>query len=477
MKNNIRYYLIGLLYLITSNMVAQNHSQQNGVDNHHISLKPKQTDSLCLKDCLLKAHWEAHSRTFFMQTINEGALKDDYALASGAGIGVLTKPIYGFQVGISGFFIYNLYSSKIELPDSLTLSPNRYEIGLFDIENPNNKNDLDRLEELYLKYNFSKSAITIGKININTPFFNPQDGRMRPTIEEGVWLNINESKKFGINGGWFWKISPRSTVQWFSIANSMGINPSGVNIDGSKSNYYSNINTSGMAIANVYFKPNDNFKINIWDGMLDNVMNTAMIEINTNQPLNDKTKLYESIMYIHQDAINDGGNSDLKKTYINKGAQSNVISAQVGIKNKKINTSINYTHISGDGRYLMPREWGKEPFYTFMPRERNEGFGNVHAFMIKTSVNAFHDKFKTGLGYGYFNLPDVKDYRLNKYGMPSYHHLNYEASYTFDKFLKGLEMKILVAYKLKAGETYNNLKYIYNKVNMVNLNFILDFKI
>jgi hypothetical protein len=475
MKNNMKYYLMGLFYLLTTNFFSQEHTQYNGVDNHHLSLKPK--DSLCLKDCFLQAHWEARTRTFLMQTINEGALKDDYALASGAGIGVLTRPIYGFQVGISGFFIYNLASSKIELPDSLTLSPNRYEVGLFDVENPGNKNDLDRLEELYLKYNFSKSAVTIGKININTPFLNPQDGRMRPTIEEGIWLNINESKKIGINGGWIWKISPRSTVHWFSLANSMGINPMGVNIDGTKSDYKENINSSGMAIANIYFKPNEKLKINIWDGMLDNVMNTAMIEINTNQSLNKKNKLYQGIMYIHQDAINNGGNSDPKKTYINKGAQSNLISAQLGIKNKKVNTSINYTHITGDGRYLMPREWGKEPFYTFMPRERNEGFGNVHAFSIKSSFTLFNEKFKTGIGYGYFNLPDVKNYRLNKYGLPSYHQINYEANYVFNKFLRGLEMKILVAYKIKEGESYNNLKYVYNKVNMINFNFIIDFKI
>lgn len=471
----MKYYLMGLLFLITTYIIAQDHSQHNGIENHHLSLKPK--DSVCLKDCFLQAHWEAHTRTFFMSTINDGSLKDDYALASGAGIGLLTKPIYGFQVGLSGFFIYNLMSSPIHLVDSLTLSPNRYEVGLFDVENPGNKNDLDRLEELYLKYNFSNSAITVGKININTPFLNPQDGRMRPTIEEGVWLNINESKKIGFNGGWIWEISPRSTVQWFSLEKSMGINPSGVNTDGTKSNYFENISSSGMAIANVYFKPNDKLKINIWNGMLDNIMNTAIIEINTNQSLNERLKLYQGIMYIHQDAINNGGNSNQKKTYINQGAQSNVISAQVGLKNKKTNTSINYTHITGDGRYLMPREWGKEPFYTFMPRERNEGFGNVHAFMVKSSINAFSNKFKTGIGYGYYNLPDVKNYRLNKYGMPSYHQINYDAAYTFDKFLKGLEMKILVAYKLKEGETYNNFKYIYNKVNMINFNFILDFKI
>lgn len=471
----MKLILIGIAFLSGNIVISQNDTIHQDIEKHHLSLKVK--DSTCLKDCFLKAHWEAHTRTFLMSTINEGNLKDDYALATGAGIGLLTKPIYGFQVGVSGFFIYNLASSKIELPDSLTLSSNRYELGLFDVENPTNKTDLDRLEELYLKYNFSKSAIVIGKININTPFLNPQDGRMRPTIEEGVWINFNESKKIGINGGWIWKISPRSTVQWFSLSNSMGVNPMGLNTDGSKSDYHDNINSAGMAITNIYYNPNDRLKINFWNGMMENVMNTMMLEINTNFSTRKKNKFYQGILFIHQDALNNGGNYNAKKTYINKGAQSNVISFQIGIKNKKQNTSFNYTHITGDGRYLMPREWGKEPFYTFMPRERNEGFGNVHALTIKTSYLFYNDKLKTSLGYGYFSLPDVKNYRLNKYGLPSYHQINVDASYTFSKFLKGMELKTLIAYKIKDGETYNNLKYIYNKVNMININFILDFKI
>lgn len=471
MKKGLSYLFI----FISFYSIAQDNGQHHSTDNHHISLKPK--DSTCLKDCFLKAHWEAHSRTFLMHTINEGDLKDDYALASGAGIGVLTQPVYGFQVGVSGFFIYNLWSSDIHNIDSLTKLPNRYEVGLFDVENHTNKNDLDRLEELYIKYNLSKSAITVGKININTPFLNPQDGRMRPTIEEGVWLQINESKKIGFNGGWIWEISPRSTVQWFTMANSMGINPMGVNVDGTKSDYHDHIKSEGMAIANVYIKPNENLKVNLWNSYLDNVMNSAMIEVNTTQTLSENSKLYQGLMFIHQDAVNDGGNENQRETYINRGAQSNVISAQIGVRSKKSNTSLNYTHITGDGRYLMPREWGKEPFYTFMPRERNEGLGNVHAIMAKTTLNAFKNKFKAGLAYGYYLLPDVKDYRLNKYGMPSYHQMNLDLGYSFDKFLRGLEIKFLAVYKLKAGETYDNLRYVYNKVNMVNLNLIVDFKI
>lgn len=471
MKKSLLY----LFFIISVYSFAQDNGQHPATDSDHASVKPK--DSTRLKDSFVKTQWEAHSRTFLMHTINEGSLKDDYALASGAGIGVLTQPVYGFQVGVSGFFIYNLWSSDIHKADSLTNQPNRYELGLFDVENQTNKNDLDRLEELYIKYTLSKSTITVGKININTPFLNPQDGRMRPTIEEGVWLQINESKKIGFNGGWIWEVSPRSTVKWFTLSNSMGIYPMGINIDGTKSNYYDRIKSEGMAIANIYIKPNEDLKINIWNSYFENVMNTAMIEINTSQSLNEKSKLYQGIMYIHQDAVNNGGNVNQSQTYINKGAQSNIISAQIGLRNKKSNTSLNYTHITGDGRYLMPREWGKEPFYTFMPRERNEGLGNVHAFMAKTSFNAFKNKFKTGLAYGYYLLPDVKNYRLNKYGMPSYHQLNLDLAYSFDKFLKGLDIKFLAAYKIKAGETYDNLRYVYNKVNMVNLNLIIDFKI
>ena len=228
-------------------------------------------------------------------------------------------------------------------------------------------------------------------------------------------------------------------------------------------------------MANVSANPHANIKLNVWDMMITNVMNTAMGEINTS--FGDQYNFYQGLMFIHQNAINDGGNADPTKTYLLKGAQSNVISAQFGLKYARINTSINYTHITGDGRYLSPREWGKDPFYTFMPRERNDGLGKVHAVVIKSSVTFFKERFKTAIAYGFFSLPDVKDYRLNKYGMPSYHQVNLDLSYAFTKAFKGLECKFNAALKRDAGETYDNLKYIYNKVNMVNMSLTLDFNI
>jgi len=442
------------------------------------SLKAGEHNITSIKDFMKQSEWHFHSRTFFMATLNEGKSKDDYTLAQGAGIGLLTAPIKGFQLGVSGYFIFNLASSNLEKPDPITGLSNRYELGQYDLNNHLNKKDLDRLEALFLRYTYRKQSITVGRMELQTPFMNMQDGRMRPTIEEGVWLKLSPHKKITINGGYIWSVSPRSTIEWFKISESVGIYGQGVNTDGTKSNHKNNIESKGFAMLNLSVKPTKNLEINIWDGYFDNVMNTALIEIKNEHVISkNQLKLYEHIMYIHQNAVGNGGNGNQSKTYINKGAQANVISGRIGIKNKKLDWNVNFTHITKDGRYLMPREWGRDPFYTFIARERNEGMGNVNAFSTNFAINLLKQKLKPSVGYGYYKLADVTDYKMNKYGMPSYHQLNISASYNFVNFWKGLEIRVLCAGKLNADNNVIAPKYYYNKVNMINFNFIIDIKI
>ncbi|GBL35880.1 hypothetical protein EMGBS15_14750 [Filimonas sp.] len=123
----------------------------------------------------------------------------------------------------------------------------------------------------------------------------------------------------------------------------------------------------------------------------------------------------------------------------------------------------------------MPREWGRDPFYTFMPRERNEGLGDVHAWMAKSTYTK--KQFKTSLAFGYYKLPDVKQVALNKYGFPSYMQVNYEAAYSFSKALKNLGVRMLLVCKKNDGETYDNLKYVYNKVDMFQVNVMIDYNL
>ena len=431
-----------------------------------------------LKDFIKQSDWHLHSRTFLMATVNEGGLKDDIALAQGAGIGLLTKPIKGFQLGLSGYFIFNVASSNIADPDPTTGLNNRYEVGQFDINNPTDRKDLDRLEELFLRYTISKTSFTYGRMELNTPFMNPQDGRMRPTLVEGLWIKVAENEKIGFNGGYIHRVSPRSTVEWYTVGESLGIYPSGLNPDGTRSGYKNNIHSKAFLMGNIWYKPTKNTTVQVWNGYFHHVMNTVLLESRNEVPLQKKgITFYQGLMFIHQDAVKEGGNEDQSKTYISKGAESNAISAQIGLKNTRFNTSLNYTYITQSGRYLMPREWGRDPFYTFMPRERNEGYGNVHAITTNTNIFLHQQRLQVGVGYGYYKLPAVTDARLNKYGFPSYHQLNITSTYRLDNFWKGVEFRLLIASKFKADQSVTDPRFIYNKVNMSNMNLMVDVRI
>jgi hypothetical protein len=409
--------------------------------------------------------------------MNEGSLKDDYALAQGAGIGLLTVPVKGFQLGVAGYFIFNLVSSDLSKPDPISGGNNRYEIGQFDVSNPKNKHDLDRLEDLFLKYSYRKNSITIGRMELNTPFMNLQDGRMRPTLEEAVWLNIHQFKKIKFNGGYVWGVSPRSTIQFYDLKSSVGIYGQGVNIDGTKSNYFNNIASKGFYMGNINISPFKKFEINLWNGFFENVSNTALVELKNEFGKQEDEKYYQGLMFIRQDAVNNGGNANQSHTYISKGSQANVVSARLGMKRKSLDINFNYTHITGDGRYLMPREWGRDPFYTFMSRERNEGAGNVHAANTNITYTSKNQNLKSTIAYGFYKMSAVTDPRLNKYGMPSYHQINLSSTYIFKNFWKGLELRFLVASKIKSGNDYLAPKYIYNKVNMTNFSLVADLRI
>jgi hypothetical protein len=174
-----------------------------------------------------------------MNTDNQEGLSNYFANAAGGGLKFETAKFKGFQMGISGFFTFNIGSSDFLKRDLKTNQISRYEIGLFDQEDLLNKTDIDRLEELYLKYNFQRSTITLGKQLINTPFINLQDGRMRPTEVNGLWID-HKMKKTRIEGGLLYQISPRGTVKWYDVGKSIGVYSTGINKDGSKSEYEDN---------------------------------------------------------------------------------------------------------------------------------------------------------------------------------------------------------------------------------------------
>lgn len=451
--------------------------------HHEISEKPEMykgkqvqvVDTTSLLSAFKRGHFNGHFRYFFMVTDNKAGLTDYYANAAGGGIRYQTARFHGFEFAVSGFYTFNIGSSDLSKADTVTGQFNRYEAALFDVNDPANRHNIDRLEEFYLKYQYKDASITFGRQLLNTPFINLQDGRMRPTGVEGIWLEFNDNKKLKAEGGLLYALSPRGTTKWYNIGGSIGVYSSGVNTDGTKSQYYNNINSSFVALFGINTKISNSLRLQGWNVFTDNVFNTAMLQADLQYPQKNNSSVYAAIQFIRQDAVNHGGNSDAAKTYFEKGGKSISFGAKAGWKNKTWEAAINYNRITAHGRYLIPREWGREPFFTFLPRERNEGFGDVHALMAKINYYITAAEIKISLAAGYYKLPDVKDYRLNKYGLPSYTQVNADVRYSFRGFLKGMDAQLLVVGKLKNGQTYHNPKFEFNKVNMILYNFVLNY--
>ena len=473
----MKYLFIPLLAVLLSaggSSFAQ-HQELQEKPNLWKEKQQQPVDSASLLYAFRHGKVNGHFRYFFMATENAEGLTDYYANAVGGGIKYETAPFKGFQFGVSGFFIYNIGSSDLAKADEKTGQKNRYEIGLFDIENPSNTTDIDRLEELYVKYNWKQSRITVGKQLLNTPFINLQDGRMRPTETEGAWVEINELKRTKIEAGYIYRISPRSTVRWYGIGESIGIYPVGVNPDGTKSGYAGNIESNGIALIGLTRKLGEQLSLSLWNTWVHHVSNTVMLQADYTRKTGNGNKLIAGAQAVYQHAIGNGGNEDPLKTYYSPGGKAITFGARVGLEHSRWQASFNYNRITGDGRYLMPREWGRDPFFTFLPRERNEGFGDVHAYVLKAAYSLPGQSLKALVGLGYYDLPEVTNYALNKYGMPAYGQVNAELRYAFKGLLQGLEAQLLYVYKSGRGDTYHNDKYVINKVDMSNWNLVLNY--
>lgn len=471
-------FIFSMLILVsfTTLNFAQHQDPSWSVRRATINEQCVESDSLC--NVLHKmGTFEGHLRTFFMASINRDEYPDYYALATGGGLAYFSPIIKNFQVAMSGFIIYNNASSHLGPQPPFA---NRYEIGLFDISNPDNHQDLDRLEDLYLRYYFSQekhSYVQFGKFQLRTPLINLQDGRMRPNLQEGFWAEWNEWKKIKLKAGWLTRTSPRSTIKWFDIGESLGQYPSGRATNGVKADYAGNIETSGIAISSISSSLAKGLDLQVWNYYIPNLFTTTLTKAEWSKSRNN-TRWLVGVQHLFQQSLYNDTLS-IEKQYTTKNERANTISARLSRTNALHSDewSISYTRITKNGRYLFPREWGVEPFYTFMFRERVEGSGDVHAIMLQNQRPLNKSKsLSLQTQGGVYWMPSVANPVLNKYTMPSFYHLNARVRYKFTGFMHGLQADVLYTYK---GNLDSNLEVIpsnfHNKVDTHLLSVVLDY--
>ncbi|WP_020604914.1 OprD family outer membrane porin [Spirosoma spitsbergense] len=426
---------------------------------------------------LRSGHLSVRGRLYWMNTNNRQGLSDYYALGMGAGVGYRTaRLVKHIELGGSVFFSKNLFSSNLAALDPATGLGNRYEAGLFNVQDPASRAVLSRLEELYATYQFGrKSRVVLGRQLPHSPFLNPADGRLSPTFVEGLIAEWKESDNTQIQVEYLTRIAPRSTIGWYGVGESIGLYPVGIDVTGKPAQYGGNTRSASVIQVGVTQKAG-HATLQLWDTRVQNVFNLLYARADLVWPTAEQRQWTAGVQVARQWTIGNGGNPDPAKAYAPPGNRSLVLSGRVGYQTPRWAAYANATRITAEGRFLFPREWGREPFYTFLMRERNEGFGDLTA----VSANVFFTptpRLKIETSLGLYGLPDVKNYALNKYGMPAYRQINLNLTYRLKGSLSGFDTQVLLVHKGAVGTTYDNDRYVLNKVDMNQLYVILNYKL
>ncbi len=436
-------------------------------------------------------------RAFTMTEEYQEPLHDYEGTAVGGKL-LYTTPLWNHWQATIGAYTTHFITDNIFTQNTEPLASNknsRYVVGLVDSTNYD-RSDITNIGEAYLRYRLDQNSLTVGRMKIDTPFVNPEDGRMIPTFVQGIWATSSLSDTVSLQTGFINAFWNRNTPKWKSVEDSLGYGYemgnsaiAGAPVAG---NYYGNTSTNGLYIANIRYEANKRLHLDIWDYYLQNIFNLSYAEAQYTHLLGSLELSY-ALQYIHQKQAGDGGNSEdniaapsdaLKaKSYMQEGERSNTYGAKTSVKYQKSKFTLAYNKTSDEGRFLFPREWGKEPLYTFQKRERSDGSGNCHAWLA-TLEHDFAQEGINGLdmtaGYGEYTKTDAKEWIYNKYGLPSYAQWNIDIFYRFSGPLKGLRAEYLLVRKVARGETYqiagtSEYNYIFRKNGLIQQNFILNY--
>jgi len=470
-----RHWLIVLLVVTLSGFLQAQHQEVSEPPKPYKALEePVEDTTITFRKAFQSGKVNGHFRSFLMATDNQAGLTDYHAFAIGGGLRYETGSFRGFRFAVGGAYLFRPGGMDLLEADTVSGSVSRYEIGLFDVDDKPLGKEWARLEELYLKYRRGELDLTFGRQFVNMPFINLQDGRMRPGAVDGLVARWR-SDRTQLEGGFLYAVSPRSTTRWYTVDRSIGLYPAGVNPDGTKSDYRGHIQSFGLLYGGVQHAVSPRLTIHAWDLYADGLMNSLLVQADFRITTTGPRRLTASAQVIRQDGVGDGGSPDPSQTYYPKGGETMVFGLRLACKRDHGGMSLNYTRITAQGRYLMPREWGRDPMFTFLPRERNEGLGDVHAVTVNWLATDLLGGGSLGLGAGYYDLPDVKDYALNKNGLPSYWQANIDLRYKFRGWLQGLDIQYLLASKWGIGDTYGELKYEHNKVDLWQHNLVLNY--
>ena len=443
-----------------------------------LQLLPHDTSIHSIKDFLKAGKIEGHFRNSFMATFNQGSLKDYWTNASGGSIKYHSPLWHGIEFGLKGSFTYQTLSSDLLDKDPLVQKGAKWESELYDVLRPGEYKDLSLLEELYLKLNMSNSYLTFGKIDINTgPLLLRRDGRMKPFLYRGFWSEINEWEKHKLVLGWINGVSPRGINQWFNLAEAIGINNNGFLPNGEKAEYRNQHQSKGIAALGYQYHQQNGFQLQVWQYWFHQLHHLTWVE-----GVYQQDTWSFGLQLAHQRAAKFQAELDFENRYMQPEERPLVMSTQATWKpsGQSLQLSWIYLHVFGEGRFLFPRELGREGFYASQARSWIDGFGKSSVYMTRIKWNPKSEALQ-GLSLdsriSYTQTSGLGNWALNKYNIPNFFQVTLLLDYHFKNTLEGMHLRALYIGKWSAHpeETDPNILFYRTNLDHFNLIFNLDF--
>lgn len=407
----------------------------------------------------------------YMSTNNKGELEDFSSL-------VLTSKIktdyrvnqwLSFSAQLNGVALPS--TTGLDKRDAITGRGALYESNLFNRSTMSGQTEL-AMPILHAQLNFNDQFITIGRFLKNAQAFHPEQWPF-PNALKGIWYENYKAENTSWQLAVIHKAMPRFSGNFETIGNSMGVAGMGVNPDGSPSGYRNNVNSNALLVANYNRLFASNFSIDVWDSFVEGVMNTLLVEPKVHFP---ERGLNLSMKGLIQTKVGEGGNSNEQLRY-----KTDALAIYLGLRvEKQMGEStfqLNLTRITDDGRLLMPREWGFEPFYTFQKRTRIEGSRDALGIMVKWLRNWSNEvlKFEFTSSLGKNHLPGALDFARNKYQIPSHVHVDAELKVQPLRKLSGLTGEVLVAYRFLSEDLNGDESLRINQADFLHTDIRLTY--
>jgi predicted porin len=296
---------------------------------------------------------------------------------------------------------------------------------------------------------------------------NRSDERMNAFSFKGIWAHYALREEHLFHFTWIDRISPRGVVEWFDFHEGIGLSDQGYQPDGSEADYFENVDSDGLAMLG-YLGRYKNLSLTFYQWYLDNLSYTSWLGLEY-----DKDNWNFGLQYALQ--FTDGHQRELpyEQRYVQPGENGQVLSGQVRYQYGDWNLRAAFSQAFDSGRFLFPRELGRDQFYTSLPRSRLEGFGDTRILTLGGEYHLKRSGLTAGLDWTRLWGPETGTYTFNKYDLDAYWQVNARLHYSFSNFMDGLSIDFLYVYKENSNDT--RPETIFNRSNYHQFNLVTTF--